>query len=127
MPGKRWAWIRRGTHRPLARRLLLATVAMTDDNRPETATPSTTSDWKWVKMRMPAGGPGDRRSQSVLPSLRALPRREKLTITVRYRGGPEAWWELEARGRLWRRRGSLYLHDVLEEIYEGKGGMSRRG
>ena len=55
---------------------------------------------------------------STQPSAKAL--REPVTITVRYRGGGEGWWELKARGEVWRRPGSLCLHDVLREIYQGR-------
>lgn len=45
--------------------------------------------------------------------------REPLTLTVRYRGGSEGWWQIEARGRIWRRPGVLCLHDVLSDVYSG--------
>ena len=40
--------------------------------------------------------------------------RDPLTITVTYRGGPECWWELKARGVTIRRPGSVSLHDALD-------------
>lgn len=46
--------------------------------------------------------------------------REPLTIQVKYRGGPECWWEISARGATIRRPGSLALHDVLRELSGGK-------
>lgn len=48
--------------------------------------------------------------------------REPITILVTYRGGAEGWWEIKARGRVWRVPGVLALHDVLMGINEGKGG-----
>lgn len=47
--------------------------------------------------------------------------REPLTITVHYRGGPEAFYEIRARGRVWRRAGHLCLHDVFDQINRGDG------
>lgn len=42
--------------------------------------------------------------------------RENLTITVRYRGGPECWWEIKARGETVRLPGYVHLHDALMAI-----------
>jgi hypothetical protein len=41
---------------------------------------------------------------------------------VTYRGGAEAWWSIKARGRVWRRPGTLALHDVLQDVLDGIGG-----
>lgn len=43
--------------------------------------------------------------------------RERLTITVSYRGGAEAWYEIHARGRTYRATGVTALHDVMETLY----------
>lgn len=40
-----------------------------------------------------------------------------------YRGGSEMWWQLEARGRVWRRDGAIALHDVLQDIFDGVNGQ----
>lgn len=42
--------------------------------------------------------------------------RDPLTITVTYRGGPECWWEIRARGVTIRRPGVTALHDVLDHL-----------
>lgn len=42
--------------------------------------------------------------------------RDPLTVTITYRGGPECWWEIRARGTVIRRPGSVALHDVLSWI-----------
>jgi hypothetical protein len=51
-------------------------------------------------------------------SHRLAPRdaRQPLTMTVTYRGGPECWWEISARGVKIRRPGSVALHDVLSHL-----------
>lgn len=41
-------------------------------------------------------------------------------MTVRYRGGPEAWFEVKARGRSWRFPGVTALYDALVTVYEGQ-------
>jgi hypothetical protein len=48
--------------------------------------------------------------------LRRRDRRKPLTITVTYRGGPECWWELRARGAIVRRPGHVALEDVLSQF-----------
>jgi len=69
----------------------------------------------------PAGGQqlGRRRRP---PRLTQHPQRTPLTIQVSYRGGAECWWTIKARGRTWRRPGTLALHDVLQDIFDGVGG-----
>jgi len=47
-----------------------------------------------------------------------------MLVSIQYRGGPEAWYEIRARGRIYRFPGSMYLHDALEQINEGVGGVS---
>jgi hypothetical protein len=43
-------------------------------------------------------------------------RESRLTITVAYKGGSEAWWVIEARGRVAAFPGHRALHDVMAEI-----------
>lgn len=45
--------------------------------------------------------------------------RGPLTVTIRYRGGNEAWWYVEARGSAGAFPGYRSLHDVMREINEG--------
>ena len=83
-----------------------------DSNR---RTQSTTYALKRVRItRRPAANKHSRRQAS---SLARRDKREPLTITVRYRGGPEAWWEIKARGQTLRYPGWLDLNAVLCEIY----------
>lgn len=49
-------------------------------------------------------------------SLRKRDARERLTIMVRYRGGSEAWWYIEARGTSQAFPGHMCLHDVLSRV-----------
>lgn len=44
---------------------------------------------------------------------------ERLTITIKYRGGSECWYHIEARGSGGAFPGSRALHDVMREINEG--------
>lgn len=68
-------------------------------------------------MRQPAGG-----RKARVPKARhwflGHPRnmREPITIRIRYRGGAEAWWEIEARGQTLRRPGHVAIHDLFREI-----------
>lgn len=38
-------------------------------------------------------------------------------MTVRYRGGSEAWIEVKARGRVWRYPGVLSFYDVMRDVW----------
>lgn len=40
-------------------------------------------------------------------------------MTVRYRGGPECWYEIRTRGGIIRRPGVLGIHDLMTDIYAG--------
>lgn len=37
-------------------------------------------------------------------------------MIVRFRGGAECWWEITARGNVWRAPGYVSLHDVMARI-----------
>lgn len=50
---------------------------------------------------------------------RGLQRRDpksRLTLTIAYKGGNEAWYVIEARGRVVPFTGVTALHDVMREI-----------
>lgn len=88
-----------------------------------TRSPSTTSAWRYGKIRRPAGGQGDSGPKG--HRWRRLPprnAREPLTIKVKYRGGPEAWVEIHARGDVGRYPGHAYLVDVLSDLCGGLPG-----
>lgn len=80
-------------------------------------TTSTTWAWRQVKIRRPAGG---QQHSTAKPSrwfgrARRDPR-EPLTLTIKYRGGEECWYEVHARGEVGRFPGHVALHDVLREV-----------
>lgn len=72
-------------------------------------------------------GPRQRVGEAASPSpLPGRNPRDPLTITIRYRGGSEAWWAIEGRGRTWYVPGHLCLHDVLTMVQDGRGGHPRQ-
>ena len=53
------------------------------------------------------------------PSFLSLGRRnpkDRLTIQVKYRGGSEAWWLIEARGTRQAFPGHMCVHDVMSAV-----------
>lgn len=79
---------------------------------------STTWVWKRVKIDPPLAAPSKQRRRPLPKPVRALwDSRHPLTILIRYRGGPECWYEIKARGRTHRVTGSTCLHDVMTTIY----------
>lgn len=82
---------------------------------------STTWEWRMVKIERAAGPESDsaRRARKALPVGAATARRTT-TVSIRYRGGPEAWWELSSCGRRLRLPGHTSLHDALTWWVEGR-------
>ena len=79
--------------------------------------PSTTWEWRRVKIRTaPQALAKQRPKGSPFKRLTPWPPRRRLTVTVAYRGGPECWWEISARGVTVYRPGVTALHDLLREI-----------
>lgn len=78
---------------------------------------STTWEFRKVKIKAPAGraNPSGRRPGRFSGLQRRDPK-TRLTISVTYRGGAEAWWLVEARGRSVAFPGHRALHDVMAEI-----------
>lgn len=78
---------------------------------------STTWEWRQTKIRRPPEGHSDSRPKAGR-WFRFPPRnpRVPLTVSVSYRGGPEAWYEVHARGSVGRFPGYVCLHDVMAEI-----------
>ena len=78
---------------------------------------STTWEWRRVKIRRPAGGQNGS-APKALRWYRFPPRnpREPLHLTVKFRGGPECWYEVHARGSSGRYIGSTAIHDIMVEI-----------
>lgn len=78
---------------------------------------STTWEWKRIKVRRPAGGQDDGAEHR--KGFHGLPTkdwRKPTTLTIKYRGGPECWVEVHARGRIWRRPGNVAIIDMLRDI-----------
>lgn len=80
---------------------------------------STTWEWRRVKMSRAPQASGDRRPKGgrwwFLPPWNP---RKPLTITVRYRGGPECWFEVKSRGGFGRFPGHVALIDVMREVWQ---------
>lgn len=81
--------------------------------------PSTT--WAWRRVRI--ARPPEARKISGPKGLHAWRglspwpiRRKPVTVTFKYRGGAECWYEIHARGRTSRLTGGLMLHDLLRAI-----------
>lgn len=87
---------------------------------------STTWTWEPDKLSAAAGRATSREAKP--RRFRGLSRRnasDRLTIVVTYRGGPEAWYLVEARGRSGVFPGVRALHDVMEEIYQSNRSVPR--
>lgn len=48
-------------------------------------------------------------------------------MTVKFRGGPEAWYEIHSRGCTGRFPGHVAIHDAFDEINRGGGGTNTPG
>lgn len=79
---------------------------------------STTWERRPVKISQRRRPPGRRSPEaSFKAKLARWPRRQKLTLTIVSRGGPECWYEIQARGTKWHFPGWLDLETVMAEIY----------
>lgn len=84
---------------------------------------STTWGWRREIISTPPQAPAKRRPKAVRrPSLATRDRRSPLTISVVYRGGSAAWYQIRARGETYRCEGSTAIHDVMEWINSGDTG-----
>jgi hypothetical protein len=93
---------------------------MDKSSRTNSRTPSATWAWRRVKIASAPQGPTTRDAKHRRwYHLRQRDPREWLTITVKYRGGAEAWYEVSARGERGRFPGHRCLHDVMTEINQG--------
>lgn len=93
----------------------------------EQSFPSTRWVWKKVKVtQRPQGTITARRSRS-LRGFRVLPRsnrREYVTIRVKWRGGAESWWLVEARGKNQALPGWMALEDVMSLVHNEQEGFN---
>jgi hypothetical protein len=79
--------------------------------------PSTTWEWRKVKMKPPPAGHSTAAPKaSRWYGLARWPRRRPLTLTIAYRGGPESWWLVTSRGRHGVFPGHLCLEDVMRAV-----------
>lgn len=90
-----------------------------ESNEPEnTSSPSATWEWRRVKIApAPQAKSRDERSEASSSSLLPWPRQKPLTVVLKYRGGPECWVEVRARGRIWRRPGTVAIYDLLTTVF----------
>lgn len=84
---------------------------------------STTSVWEYAKIRRRPQGQTNSQPKAGRSWFNRLPpwplRKHKLTLTVTYRGGPECWFEVHARGGKLRRPGHTALYDLMRDITNG--------
>ncbi len=64
----------------------------------------------------PAGHETVRAKRGRWRALATWPRRRPLTLQVAWRGGPESWWLVSARGRHGVFPGSMALEDVMAQV-----------
>lgn len=80
-------------------------------------TPSTTWEWRRVKIRAPRRPQEGSDAAGVTSKLPEWYRRDPLSIEVVERGGAEAWIRIRSRGREWFVPGHLALYDVLSMVW----------
>lgn len=82
------------------------------------ARPSTTFGWKRVKIGSRPEGATAQSPKAASGFRRLSPRdkRDHITLTVTYRGGPECWYEIHARGSMGRFPGYVALEDLMATI-----------
>lgn len=87
------------------------------DTSPATLEPSTLFEYKRVRVRRGAAGSSAvRRSRSFWRRFARRDPSEWLTIRVKYRGGPEAWVLVTARGETNAIPGHRQLIDVVMDV-----------
>lgn len=93
---------------------------MTDDTEQNTSSPSTTTEWEWRKIMRRPTGPYEQPRNGTFQALSRRDQREPMNMLITYRGGPQCWWQIEARGRVYRVPGYEALHDVMSQISSGE-------
>lgn len=88
-----------------------------DELAGQTFVPSTTWEWRCVKLReatpeAPVAAARAKRGRLVAFRSRWRP----ITIQVSYSGGAESWWRITARGTSWFFPGHRALEDVMKVI-----------
>lgn len=86
----------------------------------KTNSSSTSTTWTPQVDRMPSGPRREANTSRKRPSrfggLSGRNPKSKLDIKISYRGGAEAWWLVETRGRSAVFPGHMCIHDVMCEI-----------
>jgi hypothetical protein len=94
---------------------------MSDDDEGYTGSASTRWEWRQVKIGRAAGGQKAREPKARRWFHRSKRNpREPLSLTIKYRGGAECWYEVHARGEVGRFPGVVALHDVMSEINQSR-------
>lgn len=94
----------------------------------DTNSSSPSATWIPQPARMRGSRRGAKQDGARRASFKLLRRRnpkDPLTLRIRYRGGAEAWWLIEARGTHQAFPGHLCLHDVLSAV-NGQGPVHMR-
>ena len=94
----------------------MASLRMASDNHANMRAPSTTWEWRKVKIQRRRNGPSKTAPKAATSRSGGRNMAVPLTIMLTYRGGAEAWWEVKARGRTYHFPGHLCLHDVVARI-----------
>jgi len=90
---------------------------MANDTGNDSSAFPTHWEWKLCKIDLPPEAAGTAPRSGTFRSLSGpWPPRLPLSVTFTYRGGPQCWWEIKARGITVRRPGYLAMHDVMREI-----------
>lgn len=92
---------------------------MRADHTPDesnTRSPYTTFKWKRVIITGPPAPKAQRAAGARPAPLGTRDPRKPITVSVEYRGGPEAKWRIRARGRTWNVSGVTSIHDVMAMI-----------
>lgn len=91
---------------------------MREPTEPNMHSPSTTWEWRKTKIRSAPQAAQHSQPKAVRwYHMRARDRRKPLTLTISFRGGPEQWFEIHARGSIGRFPGYVCLADVMAAIY----------
>lgn len=84
-----------------------------------TEQPFSSTTWEYRKVKISRAASPQSAGASKTLRFRFLPRRDRakpLTISVQYRGGPECWYLVKARGGSANFHGATGIHDIMEEI-----------
>lgn len=98
-----------------------------DGTATNTRSGSTPGGWEFRRVRRrPKGQQRSTPKASRWGRRSALNPRDRLTIVIHYRGGPECWYEVSARGETGRFPGHVSLHEATQEIMLGAEYYARR-